>query len=88
VNAFWSVTDGKTQLLTENRISRYLINSPMLAELKKNADSGVDGVDQDLSSEVAMLHQERGAQNPSRSSRGCPPCGSPEDEDEGVRQVA
>ena len=32
VNAFWSVTmyDGKTQLLIENPISRYLINSPML----------------------------------------------------------
>jgi hypothetical protein len=32
VNAFWSVTmyDGKTQLLIENPIGRYLINSPML----------------------------------------------------------
>ena len=32
VNAFWSVTmyDGKTQLLIETPISRYLINSPML----------------------------------------------------------
>ena len=32
VNAFWSVTmyDGKTQLLIENPINRYLINSPML----------------------------------------------------------
>ena len=32
VNAFWSVTmyDGKTQLLIENPIDRYLINSPML----------------------------------------------------------
>ena len=34
VNAFWSVTmyDGKTQLLIENPINRYLINSPMLPE--------------------------------------------------------
>ena len=38
VNAFWSVTmyDGKTQLLIENPINRYLINSPMLPGLKKN----------------------------------------------------
>ena len=43
VNAFWSVTmyDGKTQLLVENPINRYLINSPMLPGLKKNADGSV-----------------------------------------------
>lgn len=39
VNAFWSITiyDGKTQLLIENTINRYLINSPMLPGMKKNA---------------------------------------------------
>ncbi len=43
VNAFWSVTmyDGKTQLLIENPIDRYLINSPMLPEMKKNDDGSV-----------------------------------------------
>jgi hypothetical protein len=43
VNAFWSVTmyDGKTQLLIENPINRYLINSPMLPGIKKNADGSV-----------------------------------------------
>ncbi|MFN2123701.1 MAG: DUF1254 domain-containing protein [Candidatus Promineifilaceae bacterium] len=43
VNAFWSVTmyDGATQLLVENPINRYLINSPMLPELKKNADGSL-----------------------------------------------
>jgi hypothetical protein len=43
VNAFWSVTmyDGKTQLLIENPINRYLINSPMLPDLKKNADDSL-----------------------------------------------
>jgi hypothetical protein len=43
VNAFWSVTmyDGKTQLLIENPINRYLINSPMLPSLKKNADGSL-----------------------------------------------
>ena len=43
VNAFWSVTmyDGKTQLLIKNPISRYLINSPMLPELKKNEDGSL-----------------------------------------------
>lgn len=43
VNAFWSVTmyDGKTQLLIENPINRYLINSPMLPDLKKGEDGSV-----------------------------------------------
>ncbi len=43
VNAFWSVTmyDGKTQLLIENPIDRYLINSPMLPDLKKNQDGSL-----------------------------------------------
>jgi hypothetical protein len=43
VNAFWSVTmyDGKTQLLIENPINRYLINSPMLPTLKKNPDGSL-----------------------------------------------
>ena len=43
VNAFWSVTmyDGKTQLLIENPINRYLINSPMLPAMTKNADGSM-----------------------------------------------
>lgn len=43
VNAFWSVTmyDGKTQFLIDNPINRYLINSPMLPSLKKNADGSL-----------------------------------------------
>ena len=43
VNAFWSVTmyDGKTQLLIQNPINRYLINSPMLQGMKKNADGSL-----------------------------------------------
>lgn len=43
VNAFWSVTmyDGKTQLLIKNPINRYLINSPMLPDMKKNADGSL-----------------------------------------------
>jgi hypothetical protein len=43
VNAFWSVTmyDGKTQLLIDNQINRYLINSPMLPSLKKNTDGSL-----------------------------------------------
>ena len=43
VNAFWSVTmyDGKTQLLIKNPINRYLINSPMLPSMKKNADGSL-----------------------------------------------
>jgi hypothetical protein len=43
VNAFWSVTmyDGKTQLLIDNPINRYLINSPMLPAMKKNPDGSL-----------------------------------------------
>lgn len=43
VNAFWSVTmyDGKTQLLIKNPIDRYLINSPMLPEMKQNEDGSL-----------------------------------------------
>jgi hypothetical protein len=43
VNAFWSVTmyDGKSQLLIKNPISRYLINSPMVPNMKKNADGSL-----------------------------------------------
>ena len=43
VNAFWSLTmyDGKSQLLIENPINRYLINSPMLPDMKKNADGSL-----------------------------------------------
>lgn len=43
VNAFWSVTmyDGKSQYLIKNPINRYLINSPMLSGMKKNADGSL-----------------------------------------------
>ncbi len=43
VSAFWSVTmyDGKTQLLIENPINRYLINSPMLSGMKKDKDGSL-----------------------------------------------
>ncbi|MGC1389307.1 MAG: DUF1254 domain-containing protein [Steroidobacteraceae bacterium] len=43
VNAFWSVTmyDGKSQLLIENPINRYLINSPMLPGLKRDPDGSL-----------------------------------------------
>jgi hypothetical protein len=43
VNSFWSVTmyDGKSQLLIKNPIDRYLINSPMLPGMQKNADGSL-----------------------------------------------
>ncbi|HTP65374.1 MAG TPA: DUF1254 domain-containing protein [Geobacteraceae bacterium] len=43
INAFWSVTmyDGTTQLLVKNPVNRYLINSPMLPHMKKNADGSL-----------------------------------------------
>ncbi len=43
VNSFWSVTmyDGRTQLLIKNPINRYLINSPMLPDMKEDADGSL-----------------------------------------------
>jgi hypothetical protein len=43
VNAFWSLTmyDLPGQLLVDNPVDRYLINSPMLPNLKKDKDGGV-----------------------------------------------
>ena len=43
VNAFWSVTMyySATQFLVENPINRYLVNSPMIQNMKKNTDGSV-----------------------------------------------
>jgi len=43
VNAFWSVTmyDAATQLLVANPINRYVINSAMESDLKKNRDGSM-----------------------------------------------
>ena len=43
VNAFWSLTmyDEPQSLLVANPIDRYLINSPMLPQLKSDADGGL-----------------------------------------------
>ncbi|MEX1116921.1 MAG: DUF1214 domain-containing protein, partial [Akkermansiaceae bacterium] len=43
VNAFWSVTmyNLPESVMVANPINRYLINSPMLPDLKKDADGGI-----------------------------------------------
>jgi hypothetical protein len=43
VNAFWSITmyDLPKQLLVKNPIDRYLINSPMLPQMKTDPDGGL-----------------------------------------------
>ena len=43
VNAFWSVTMyyGDSQLLVENPINRYLVNTSMVPDMKKNADGSL-----------------------------------------------
>jgi hypothetical protein len=43
VNSFWSLTmyDGKTHLLIENPINRYLVNSPMVPAMKTSADGSL-----------------------------------------------
>jgi hypothetical protein len=43
VNAFWSLTMYAlpSQLLVKNPINRYLINAPMLPDLKRDADGGL-----------------------------------------------
>jgi hypothetical protein len=42
-HAYWSVTmyDLPASLLVANPINRYLINSPMLPDLKRDADGGL-----------------------------------------------
>ncbi len=42
-SGFWSLTmyDASTQLLVKNPLNRYLINSPMLPDLKLDADGGL-----------------------------------------------
>ena len=62
VNAFWSVTmyDGKTQLLIENPINRYLINSPMLPRMKKNSDGSL------------TLYIQKDSPAAERKQTGCP----------------
>jgi hypothetical protein len=42
-NAFWSVTmyDLPANLMVDNPIDRYLINSPMLPDLERDADGGL-----------------------------------------------
>ncbi|RJG00037.1 DUF1254 domain-containing protein [Noviherbaspirillum saxi] len=43
VNAFWSLTmyELPSRLLVANSLNRYLINSPMLPDLKRDADGGI-----------------------------------------------
>jgi hypothetical protein len=43
VKAFWSLTmyDLPQSLLVANPINRYLINSPMIPDMKKDADGGI-----------------------------------------------
>ena len=43
VKAFWSLTmyDGKTQLMINNPINRYLLNSPMLPDMQMGADGSL-----------------------------------------------
>jgi hypothetical protein len=62
VNSFWSVTmyDGKSQLLIKNPINRYLINSPMLPAMKKNADGSL------------TLYIQKDSPGRTRKPTGCP----------------
>jgi hypothetical protein len=43
VKAFWSLTmyDGKTQLLIDNPLNRYLLNSPMMDQFVLNKDGSL-----------------------------------------------
>jgi hypothetical protein len=62
VHAFWSITmyDGKSQLLVENPIDRYLINSPMLPDLERNDDGSL------------TIHLQKDSPGPDRESNWLP----------------
>jgi len=51
VNAFWSLTmyELPTSLLVANPLNRYLLNSPMLPQFKKDADGGLTLLIQNVS---------------------------------------
>ena len=61
VNAFWSLTlyEAPASLLYANPLNRYLINSPMLPDLKRDADGGL------------TLHIQHKSPAPSASRTGC-----------------
>ena len=79
--------DGKTQLLIENPINRYLINSPMLPQLKKNRDGSLtiyiqkDSPGKDKEVELAAgtersdLHRHAALLAEDRSRHRCFPLG-------------
>jgi hypothetical protein len=56
VKAFWSLTmyDGKSQLLIDNSIDRYLINSPMMDDFVMNEDGSLTLYIQKESPDAAM----------------------------------
>ncbi len=62
VNAFWSLTmyELPASLLTANPLNRYLINSPMLPDLKKDADGGI------------TIHVQHGSPGKDRESNWLP----------------
>lgn len=56
VNSFWSLTlyELPASLLSANKLNRYLINSPMLPQLKKDSDGGLT---------LHIQHESPGAEN-------------------------
>ncbi|OKP63818.1 cell envelope protein [Ensifer adhaerens] len=56
VNSFWSLTlyELPASLLSANKLNRYLINSPMLPQLKKDADGSLT---------LYVQHESPGAEN-------------------------
>lgn len=62
VHAFWSVTmySVPEQLLVANPIQRYLINSPMLPDLKRDADGGL------------TIHIQKSSPGPERQANWLP----------------
>jgi hypothetical protein len=56
--------DGKTQLLIENPIDRYLINSPMMPGMKKNPDGSLTLYPEGLAGKGQGVQMATGAQRP------------------------
>ncbi|CAK8989934.1 Uncharacterized protein SCF082_LOCUS2038, partial [Durusdinium trenchii] len=72
--SFWSLTmyDGKTQLLSENPLKRYLLNSPMLSSMKTAEDRNHRRDETETSDGSVTLHISAQSPGPGEESNWLP----------------